>query len=299
MVRSLAFLWIVCGSSAFACTIPVFRFALDRWEADKFRLVMPAAMGKQTETARLLIPFRGNGPANLKIEESRDGAVAEAQLLDSRGGLQPLWSGNVDDATLGALLESPARRDLLKHLLSGVSVIWVIVDNGRPEGKAEVERVEKRLRYLEQVVALPEQDPTDPDSQLGPGPPLRLKFATLRVAMNDPAEKLFCAMLAGPKAADLPGKGVAFAAPVFGRGRVLGSFALAELDETALEDITMFLTGRCSCRVKNQSPGWDVLLKVDWESALLKAQKEQGSTSPGSGKARAVPEAVRIEPKKP
>ena len=37
----------------------------------------------------------------------------------------------------------------------------------------------------------------------------------------------------------------------------------------------MFLTGRCSCRVKNQSPGWDVLLKVDWEAALQKVQQSR------------------------
>lgn len=299
MIRILAFLCVLCGSSCLACTIPVFRFALDRWEADKFRLVIPAAMARQPETAKLLIPYRGNGPANLKIEETRDPAAADAQLLDSRDSSRPLWSGAVDAGSLKTMLDSPGRQDLLKHIMAGDSVVWVIVDDGGPEGKTEVARVEKRLRYLEQVVGLPQQDPTDPDSQLGPGPPLRLKFATLHVSMKDPSEKLFCAMLAGAKCAEALAKGEAFAAPVFGRGRVLGSFPLRELDDTTLEDITMFLTGRCSCRVKNQNPGWDVLLQVDWESALQRVQAEQAGKTSVSSKPLALPEAVRIEPKKP
>jgi hypothetical protein len=45
-----------------------------------------------------------------------------------------------------------------------------------------------------------------------------------------------------------------------------------------IEDTSLFLTGRCSCRVKNENPGWDLLLKVDWESALA----SDGEEDPGS-----------------
>ena len=37
----------------------------------------------------------------------------------------------------------------------------------------------------------------------------------------------------------------------------------------------MFLVGRCSCRMKNENPGWDILMNVDWAKAL-----EQAGTSP-------------------
>ena len=33
----------------------------------------------------------------------------------------------------------------------------------------------------------------------------------------------------------------------------------------------MFLVGRCGCRLKNESPGWDILLNLDWEKALAAA----------------------------
>jgi hypothetical protein len=292
---SLAF--CLAAHVAQACTIPVFRFALDRWEADGFRLVVSAASLKEQETSRLLIPLRGNASANVKIKEDGGASTTEARLMDSRDGDKTLWSGALNAENLQRLLESPARKELLKRILDGESVVWVVVDNGGPEGKAAADRLEKRLRYLEHVIALPPQDPNDPDSQLGPGPALKLKLTVMRVSQTDAAEKLFCAMLAGKKCAATLAKGESFAAPVFGRGRVLGAWPIAELDDTALEDITMFLTGRCSCRVKNESPGWDVLLKVDWDSALRKAQGKR-SEVPESRPTRLQPETVRIEPTK-
>ena len=44
-----------------------------------------------------------------------------------------------------------------------------------------------------------------------------------------------------------------------------------ELDDAGIEDTSLFLTGRCSCRVKNENPGWDLLLKTDWETSLAEA----------------------------
>jgi hypothetical protein len=299
LLKFSVLLCVLCGSSALACTIPVFRFALDRWEPDKFRLVVPVAVARQPEIAKLLIPMRGNAPANIRVEESADPAVTQTQLFFGNIGGKPLWSGALDAVSLRSLLESPARATLAKRLLDGESVIWIIADNGRPEDKADADRIEKRLHYLEQVVALPRQDPNDPDSQLGPGPALRLKLGVLRISMQEPAEKLFCAMLAGTKCADALAKGEGFAAPVFGRGRVLGALPLAELDDTAMEDMTMFLTGRCSCRVKNQSPGWDVLLHVDWETALQKMQAQREQIRPETTRQSALqPDTFRIEPTK-
>jgi hypothetical protein len=297
LVKASLFLWALWGASAFACTIPVFRYALDRWEADKFRLVVPATVARQPEIARLLVPLRGNAPANIRIEESTDPALTEARLYFGSIEGKPLWSGALDATSLQRLLKSPARAALIQRLLEGESVVWIIADNGSPEGKAEADRIEKRLRYLEQVVALPPQDPNDPDSQLGPGPALRLKLGVLRISLRDPEERLFCAMLAGTKCADALAKGEAFAAPVFGRGRVLGSFPLGQLDDLAMEDMTMFLTGRCSCRVKNQSPGWDVLLDIDWETALQKVQETARNQTPARQPA-AQPETVRVQPTK-
>jgi len=269
-MRLATLLSLVCASGACACTIPVFRYALDRWEADKFHLVLPASAAQDTALQDVLRPLRANGKANMDITTSRDVAVTKAELRNSRESRQLVWSGTLDQSSLAALLDSSARKKIVESILAGDSFIWVIADNGSPQDAAEVERIEKRLRFLEQVAALPIQDPNDPDSQLGPGPPLRLKFTTLRLRRDDPEEKVLLKMLAGPKGEFDPAS-TSFAAPVFGKGRVLGAWPLALLDDATLEEASMFLVGRCGCRIKNDNPGWDLLLNVDWEKALRAA----------------------------
>lgn len=254
-----------------ACTIPVFRYALDRWETDRFKLTLPASAAQDAVLRDLLRPLRANGKANLDIITSPDPAVLEAGLRDAKTGEQKLWQGRLDQASLAVILDSPARKQITDRILAGESVVWVLVDNGTAESAAEIERIEKRLKFLEQVAALPIQDPNDPDSQLGPGPALKLRFTSLRLRHDDPAESVFIPMLAGAEGKSDPKRG--FAAAVFGKGRVLGSWPLDALDDASLEEACLFLVGRCSCRLKNENPGWDLLLNVDWPRALADADQ--------------------------
>lgn len=280
------------------CTIPVFRYALDRWEADKFQLLLPPEAAADPALADLLRPHRANGTANLAI--STDPAVTAPTLRTARLGGQTLWSGALDDAALATILDSPARQKILSQILAGDSVIWVVAHSGSPADLAEVERIEKRLRFLEQVASLPIQDPNDPDSQLGPGPPLLLKFTALRLDRTDPAEALLLKMLAGPSG-EIDTTATSFAAAVFGRGRVLGAWPLTSLDDATLEEASMFLIGRCSCRVKDQNPGWDLLMNVDWHQSLTQvATKSQTAPLPTTP-APATPVTVKTTsaPQKP
>lgn len=293
----------VC-TAARACTIPVFRYALDRWESDRFRLLLPQETAAQPTMVDLLRPLRAGGRANLDIQTDRAGRVTAPTLYFPGHEATPVWSGRMDAPALAALLDSPAREEIRRHILSGSSVIWVLVDAATPAEDATAERIRRRLAFLEQAAALPIQDPNDPDSQLGPGPPLKLQFQTLRLSLGDPAEGPLLAMLAGPEKRVDASK--PFAAAVFGRGRVLGSWPLSALDDAALEDACMFLIGRCSCRVKNQNPGWDILMEVDWEGRLRQASQGAvtSATVPASAPAAAppppappaLPEVTRIQP---
>lgn len=265
MKRTLC-IWLVAVTAAQCCTIPVFRFALDRWEPDRFTLVIPPATASKPEIIDLLRPLRAGGKANLDIITAKDAAVNRAELHFPNSNDKSAWSGDLDAKTLAELLDSPARKTLREHILSGDSVTWVLVDAGGAADDAEAARITKRLTFLEQAAALPIQDPNDPDSQLGPGPPLKLRFNTMRLRLNDAVEKPLIAMLAGPRSTVDVTK--PFAAAVFARGRVLGAWQMSELDDTSLEDTCMFLIGRCSCRVKQENPGWDILFNLDWEQAL-------------------------------
>lgn len=279
---------------ASGCTIPVFRFALDRWDADRFELRLPAGASQDAEMTDRLRPLRANGAGNLSIVTSKDPEQKQAELRFPGEGSATLWTGDLNVATLGAVLDSPARQELRARILAGESVVWVIADSGTPEDKAQRDRIEKRLQFLQQVAGLPIQDPNDPDSQLGPGPPLKLAFTVLRVQRDDPAEAVFLKMLAGPKG-NIDPANTSFAAAIFGKGRVLGAWALDLLDDAALEDACLFLVGRCSCRVKDQNPGWDILMNVDWPKALAEVSAKKPAVETELP-AMAEPVVVKTEP---
>lgn len=292
-------LFLLAVTLAEACTIPVFRYALDRWEADKFHLLLPAAASKDTALQDLLRPLRANGKANLDITTSKDPAHAVAELRVSRDDATTaaaVWTGALDKPALEGLLDSPARQQILRSILAGDSLVWVLADSGSAADSAEAARIEKRLKFLEQVAALPIQDPNDPDSQLGPGPPLKLKFTLLRLRRDDPAEQILLRMLAGPQEkTKLDPAATSFAAVIFGKGRVLGAWPLDHLDDRSLEETTMFLVGRCSCRLKTENPGWDLLLNVDWEKALKAAGEASGPGPATLPSDASVPQAPGAE----
>jgi hypothetical protein len=282
-----ALLACVVASNAQACTIPVFRFALDRWAPDPYRLDVAPRDADRPEITRFLRNFGADSPLNLTVK--RLPADQNVSSLRAPDAASPLWEGTLDGAALAALTDSPARRELIRRLLAGDNVVWVLAESQRPAANHAIAAVvEKRLGYLEQVAQLPAIDPSDPDSQLGPGPALSVRFSLLKAG---PDEVALRRMLAGPESG-LETSEEPWVAAVFGRGRVLGAWPAAEAGEAQIEQACLFLLGACSCQAKALNPGWDLLLSADWDREL----EAQGipALPPTLAAAQALPETVRI-----
>ncbi len=288
--------------AAQCCSVPVFRYALDHWPADSFRLEVPVEIYQDDALAPALRNLGQNAAPNLEASRSRDTA-STARLLTppkrhSEGLL--LWNGKLDSHVYNELTNSPARQELAKRLLEGCSMVWVIVECGKSEAdNATVSLVEKRLRFLEQVCEIAPMDPSDPSNKLGPGPKLEIKLSAIRITRDSPEERLFITMLAGPSGLSALPDDKPFVAAVFGRGRVLGVWS--DPDESTIEEASRFLMGACSCQVKNQNPGWDLLMPVDWDSALRKADELRlaslSKQNEGSSASKPIePETVVITP---
>ncbi len=268
--------WVLAGAAgAWACSVPVFRYALDRWQADAYQLAAPAAVANSAEIAPLLAGLRKNPAANVLV--TMDKAAADdgpARLLLPQSPDKPIWSGPLTAEALRAITDSPARRELAKRILAGDSAVWVLVDSGKREvDDAAVAAIEKRLKYVESVAALPDIDPNDPTSQVGPGPALKAKFSMLRVSRNDPAEKFLVAMLTWALTEKADAANAAVVAPAFGRGKVLGVAPAGEVTDEVIDEMCVFLLGRCSCQAKEANPGYDLLMTVDWDAKLMEAQE--------------------------
>ncbi|HEY6170022.1 MAG TPA: hypothetical protein VI454_18435 [Verrucomicrobiae bacterium] len=284
-----------------ACSIPVFRYALDRWPADNFRLEVSAADAKSEPVTRFLRNFGTASALNLEIVRLAADKPGPSRLLFPRSpesAAPAIWSGPLDVAALAQITNCPARREIVRRLLTGDSAVWVLVESGdRATDDAAARTLEKRLHYLEQVAQLPFIDPTDPTSQLGPGPKLGVKFSVLRIRRDDAAEPLFLKMLAGPKSG-LATSSEPWIAAIFGRGRVLGAWPVKGFGDEQIEEVSLFLLGACSCQVKRLNPGWDLLLHADWDEQLrvigYQAPENSAASPAGNRNSSRQPETVSI-----
>lgn len=301
---------LVAGAvAAQCCSVPVFRYALDHWPLDPFRLEVAQSDFRSDSLANTLRNLGENSPFNLEAERSNDPAAPSRLFAPIRGRSQgqtesppPLWEGALTSDAFKALTDSPARREIARLILEGHSMVWILVETGQnTEDEPARKLFEQRLRFLEQVSELPPIDPSDPSNKIGPGPQLALKLALLRVSRNNPAETHFLKMLAGPNGLDSLPPEKPFAAVVFGRGRVLGAWS--DPDESTIEEASRFLMGACSCQVKNQNPGWDLLSPTAWDESLRIADQKrvaaleassQKSPEAGSTAQKATPQPETV-----
>ncbi len=292
--RTLAFLLtltaalVLTPAPARACNIPVFRYALDRWPSDPYRLTVlhrgPLAAEHQASIKALEKHADGDHPAVVielvDLVQNPDGvkgvpAPAKADLpwlvvrypAATRINV-PVWSGALKAGVPDALLDSPARRELARRIRGGDSAVWVLLASGDAAKDAaaekvlrtEVQRLEKELK-LPVLTAAPEDQLTgDPDR------PLKLVFSVLRVARNEAVEEMLVKMLLNTED-DLPGRSDPMVFPVFGRGRALPALVGAGITPENIKDAGAFLAGPCSCEVKRENPGVDLLLTADWDRA--------------------------------
>jgi hypothetical protein len=300
-----------------ACSVPVFRYALEKWPPDHYEAVLfhrgPLSAAQQALTRSL-------SPDDLSPGHAR--ANVTLQTVDLAGDPAPelltLWqsidtnalpwlvvrypanarlpghvhSAPFTEATLPSALVSPARTELVRRLGRGDSGVWLLLETGdRQRDDAAARLIESRLAYLTSVIKLPAIDPQDIASGLVtlPAGGLRLAFSVLRVSRSGPAEATLVKTLLGSES-DLAGVNEPILFPVFGRGRALYAIVGQGINHETIDEAATFLTGRCSCQVKELNPGVDLLLTADWDSFIPRRTEPKSAPVPPTE----APETVTI-----
>lgn len=286
-------LWLPVPISA--CNIPVFRFALERWLPDPYRVTLfhqGLLTGKDKEfadnlEARLLdanclanctferfdlkesLPFRAAEIWQAQKNPTKPWLVVQYPRI-AKTPSRNVYEGPLDADKLKWLLESPRRTEIARRLLQGTSAVWVVLESGnKKKDDAKVVWLEGYLKTLEKELKLPELTATPKDKLQLENLQLKIEFSLLRVARTDPAEALLVQILLGTEE-DLDGAAEPIVFPVFGRGLVLHALVGRGINENTVKKSAQFLVGPCSCEVKEQNPGVDLLLAIDWEGGLTK-----------------------------
>jgi len=200
------------------------------------------------------------------------------------------WTAQRTDAK--HLVDSPARRKIIELLTGGGSAVFLLLtseDSNADDAAQELLRRES-ARWGEKI-KLPEQTKDGP--QLTSRIPLQVSFPVLVLSRQDPAEQLFVQMLLRGDE-DLSNVKGPIVFTIFGRGRMLTSFQGDDLTARNLEQAARYLCGACSCQVKQQNPGVDLLLSADWSDLL--AATDAVSPSGERGKSQPTPPELTLPP---
>lgn len=280
--------------SGITCNVPVFRYALERWQPDPYIITIyynTTLTADQLELANMIQKqsIEGEAKANyltqwIDLTERTD--LPENQLppevpgMDLRfpiktGITAPIVSGPLTEEFYHRLIDSPVRAEIAKRLCSGESAVWLLLESGDDVKNNELAAIiEQRLKHLAETLQLPDQsktpnyDPAAGSSDWIDLSSLKIDFSFIRLPRGQSDESIWIHQLLHSEI-DLihyPNEPMLF--PIFGRGRILYAMIGAGIHERNLNEAAQFLVGPCSCIVKDDNPGFDALLTANWEEAI-------------------------------
>ena len=286
---------------AFACKVPVFRYALERWNVDRYTMVVMLDGEPDEEVAgavKRVMDASATDAANVEVQvidiaklspqeqwqlEDFDSTVETPHLqvfYPERNGRRKLcWEGAFTSSVVDAWLSSPLRSKVIDQLVAGASAVFVLVEGEDPKINQQVEEmVRLGVQQAMLEISIPEgviprlganeylkQHPeASLDDVLRCDIPLKVDFQISRLAFDDQNESALRAMGNG-LAASSSGP---WLIPVFGRGRMLDAIDAKDLTAQTVMNACQYMVGECSCTVKTQNPGVDLLMSANWSESL-------------------------------
>jgi hypothetical protein len=294
----LVLIWMLAASPAIApaCTIPVFRYALEHWESDRFQVIVyhdgpltpeqSASLDKLDQQSAVhggplnieLIRYDVSSPTPPKLlVAERPSPEQPLPLVEVRirvggtpaGGAQwaRRWLGPLTAATSeSGLFDSPARQEIVRRILDGDSAVWLVIAPNAEQGRQASAALQQSLDAAVENIP-PPQGIGLPGSELLASVPLEIRFSVLTLTHGDAAETPFLELLSAN--ANHWKTDATYVVPVFGRCRALEVMPYAELDAALTQEIAEFICGACSCQVKQANPGFDLLVAANWEEKLF------------------------------
>ena len=303
----LASCLILTGFQVEACQVPVFRYALERWVSDAYQVSVlhEGPMSEESQAAlQQLQDAAVDDGLNVQLVSVNDLASMtedESWLIDRGEMALPqiqvrfplgakvaklLWRAPLTTGEVVKVLDSVVRERVRSHIVAGASAVWVLVETGdEAQDAAALAVLTDHLSVLQSELALPEGvigneafaegsvDATVPgfemDNVLRSTIPLQIQFPIVRLSAADDHEAFLRAMLLG-SVPYLDGGSLKepVAVPVFGRGRMMHGLPASRLSLETLRTASTYLCGACSCQVKEQNPGIDLLIRASWDNLL-------------------------------
>lgn len=293
------------ASNLHACSTPVFRYALEWWDPAPYDVIVfhrGALSAKDLAAVETLRKKTDDEQisANMivrTVDLAREPSLRMQKLWKSestkelprvivcsperQGHKNVVWSGSLTEISVSLIADSPKRREIVRRILTGDGIVWVFLESGdKGPDEAAVGFLRTQSKKLKRAF---EQSPFPGDAideQDGETSSWKFSPSLVRVSRTDPVEQVFIKMLLAsePGLDRLSEKPIAF--PVFGRGRLLCALVGGGINEKTIGAMAAFLTGPCSCLVKDMNPGVDLLMSADWGSVISTEITDQQGFGP-------------------
>jgi hypothetical protein len=300
------------SSVATACSVPVFRYALEHWQPDPYvafvfyrgeltpeqTAVVESMQTKSVDGAPIANLFVKSVNLDTDLEQDENlRAIWEANQSESLphlvlqsppkwGPSQTVWSGNLSAGNSKLLMESPVRKKIKQGLISGDSIVWVLLECGdKQKDDLAFALLNTEMKLLQAKLKLPEVVDADRGELTVAPESLKIAFSAVRVSKQDVAEKPLVEMLLGVEEdlRDEEYRNRPMVFPVFGRGRALYALVGDGITSDLIEETGQFLTGACQCTVKQQNPGVDLLMNVEWDRFVEPTEALDAALPPLAG----------------
>ncbi len=289
---SSVFAMLLAVSPLLACQVPVFRYALERWPADRYELViLHNGPLDESDQARLTTLRKSNAVGNFEVRavdvaNSADDLLSSVWQEHGKSGkpiitiMYPRNAREVPDHLVGTLpltdksiksiIDSPVRQKIAKELIQGESAVWIFVPSGNAKDDEVAQAMlNEQVLLNEKQLKLPPQEEIESDEAFLAENEieLRLGFSIVTLNRDDPQEQFMLKMLLASEP-DLEELDQPMAFPVLGRGRVLYALVGKGIAPETIGIASRFIVGPCSCQVKEQNPGFDLLMSFDWDEKI-------------------------------
>jgi hypothetical protein len=177
----------------------------------------------------------------------------------------------------------------------GHGVVLLILDGAEKAENARMESVARTVIAKAAAGKLSEDQAAGPtvaqpqspaagtagDREPGAGPAV-LRVGLLKFDRSKTTERWLLGMLKAmtpePSKNKVSQEPVLFA--IYGRGRAMPPGIGKEVTDESLTGLLCFLAGQCSCTIKDQNPGLDLLMRWDWEVAAEKFADDEQAAAP-------------------
>jgi len=270
-----------------ACDTPVYRYAMYNWTAESYVVVYayegepdPADQGAND---LLINSETADSPANIRFLTIDLTNPDEVQQLppEMQAGLEGseteppyhavftphnrlLQKERLSEATARQLIESPARNELAKLLREGSAGVLILLECEDEEANTQAKQAAEaaitraaagEIRPFTLAGAGVEEEEVEP-----------FEVGLIVVSRGDPEEQALVNMLLDVED-DLRDFNDPMIFGVYGRARAGWPYLGQGITKENMDDCLAFMSGACSCEVKEQNPGMDLLVAANWTAA--------------------------------